>query len=210
MPLEPSVATRGSIKDNWFMASKYKDMSSFHTVLLVALILLDRINNRELGEYVARDIITRHLTQHDYDGDEEEGGGGYDGFHNSQFESERAMSIDRVKFHQFAAPKILDSHFPGGVYYFQSALPSASPTDLFLVTGPSDESTQRICGLRVCFLFLTTLCLSLSLSVSVSLSVSLSISLHLYSSPNLTSVFFSLGQCPWSCYRVNLYSKYLS
>ena len=57
--------------------------------------------------------------------------------------------MNQVKFHQFAAPKILDYHLPGGVYYFQSATPTSSPNDPFLVTGPSDESMQRICGLKV-------------------------------------------------------------
>lgn len=101
-----------------------------------------RINCRELGEYVANDIITRHLTQHDLDDD-------FHGYRNSQFENERISTFDRVKFHEFMAPKILDYHLPGGVYYFHSAIPSASSHDGFLVTGPSDESIQRICGLKV-------------------------------------------------------------
>lgn len=102
-----------------------------------------RINNRELGEYISKDIITRHLSIIDVDNIE------YDGIQQSEFDTERLTSRDRTKFHQFTYPKIFDYHLPGSVYYFRSAIPSASPNDPFLVTGPSDEINQRICALKV-------------------------------------------------------------
>ncbi len=101
-----------------------------------------RINNRELGDYVAKDIISRHLTQHDPDYIELSA-------LQSEFDNERTPSTDKVKFHRFNFPKIFDYLFPASIHYFHCAIPSASQTESFLVTGPSDEMNQRVCALKV-------------------------------------------------------------
>lgn len=106
-------------------------------------LIHSRINNRELGEYVSKDIITKHLSIFDTDNTE------YEGIQQSEFDTERITSRDRIKFHQFIYPKIFDYHLPGSVHYFNSSIPSAIPNEPFLVTGPSDEMNQRICALKI-------------------------------------------------------------
>ena len=91
---------------------------------------------------MSTDIITRHLSIIDTDNTE------YEGIQQSEFDN-GISSRDRIKFHQFADPKIFDYRFPGSVHYFNSSIPTAVPTEPFLVTGPSDDMNQRICALKV-------------------------------------------------------------
>jgi hypothetical protein len=100
----------------------------------------DRINAKELGQYVAEEVISRHLTLHTSDMSE-----------NSRSVISDPYGPDIVKFPKFRAPKITDFRFPGGVHYFTSKLPDSSPlnTGNYMVTGPTDDSARRICALKV-------------------------------------------------------------
>lgn len=99
-----------------------------------------RINAKELGQYVADEIISKHLT-----------------LHTSEYLDSAPSVIsdpygpDIVKFPEFRSPKIIDCRFPGGVHYFVSKLPDSSlaSSGNYMVTGPTDDSTRRVCALKV-------------------------------------------------------------
>ena len=101
-----------------------------------------RVNVRELGEYVANEIIAKHLTLESY-GD----------LDTSPYGVLDPCVPDIVKFPKFRSPRILDYHFPGGLHYFSSILPDAAPatTSSYMTTGPTDDLSRRVCGLKVLF-----------------------------------------------------------
>lgn len=102
--------------------------------------MFNRVNAKELGEYVANEIITKHLTLEapsDMDG--------------SASVISDPYGPDIIRFPKFRSPKIMDCRFPGCVHYFTSQLPDATPanTGKYMVTGPTDDLGKRVCGLKI-------------------------------------------------------------
>ena len=102
-----------------------------------------RCNAREMGTFVANDIISRHLVA-------SEGGGGASttdfGYHDSMV---RAPSVENIRFHKFHLPRIIEGLFPGGIDFVVSSLPerkNCSKIDRYLMSGPKQDSSQRTCG----------------------------------------------------------------
>eukprot|EP00602_Paraphysomonas_sp_CaronLab_P013359 CAMPEP_0185043622 /NCGR_PEP_ID=MMETSP1103-20130426/43004_1 /TAXON_ID=36769 /ORGANISM="Paraphysomonas bandaiensis, Strain Caron Lab Isolate" /LENGTH=1284 /DNA_ID=CAMNT_0027583819 /DNA_START=406 /DNA_END=4260 /DNA_ORIENTATION=+ len=100
-----------------------------------------RINSRELGEYVASEIITKHFTSESISDDAEFR-------HNDTL---KPPSLTRPKFHKFHRPKIIDCRFPGNVQYFYSSVPDNVPNTKngYLITGPAVDLSSRVCGVKI-------------------------------------------------------------
>ena len=102
-----------------------------------------RCNSRELGMFVAKEILQQHLTE----GAEAAG----DASAEFAFQNSRAKlpSVENVCFHRFRMPRILAAMFPGSIQFFISSLPErkeCSKNDRYLVSGPREDRTQRTCG----------------------------------------------------------------
>lgn len=105
-----------------------------------------RCNARELGAFVARDILSRHLTV--------AGGSSNDfttgfGFHDSMA---KAPSVECISFEAFRMPVILAGVFPGNVDFFISSLPErkvCSKIDRYLISGPKEDLSQRASGVTL-------------------------------------------------------------
>ena len=105
-----------------------------------------RCNSRELGAYVAKDIIARHLTV--TNGNNRNSTTNY-GFHDSMA---KAPSVECISFNSFHMPKISSGIFPGNVDFFISSLPErkiCSKIDRYLISGPKQDRSQRVSGVTL-------------------------------------------------------------
>ena len=105
-----------------------------------------RCNARELGAFVANEIISTHLTLSD------KSRGNFStgfGFHDSMA---KAPSVEQIKFNNFRMPVIFSGMFPGDIDFFISSLPerkNCAKIDRYLISGPREDRTQRTCGVTL-------------------------------------------------------------
>mmetsp|Transcript_25436 Transcript_25436/g.42865 ORF Transcript_25436/g.42865 Transcript_25436/m.42865 type:complete len:1363 (+) Transcript_25436:41-4129(+) len=105
-----------------------------------------RCNPRELGTYVANEIIAKHLTVSSRNDLNSVTGFG---FHDAMA---KAPSVEQIQFKTFHMPVIHSGIFPGNIDYVMSSLPErkkCAQIDRYLLSGPRDDRTQRACGVTL-------------------------------------------------------------